>query len=412
MILYIFFSINARYHGYALLCFKAQEKFLLDLLARHKDTEYGSDYDFTKMTTVDEFRKKHPLTRYSHYVSYVDKVYAGQDNILTAMKPKILAMTSGTSGKSSMLPSTSEVSSLFFYNGILPIFHILNKDFPASQNLQKNLKLLTAPKMRQSPAGIDVGANSSNPKDMQRYKFMYSTPMQAFEIKTEPEIIYIHLLFALADSNLGMIEANFVYLVYTAVQHLKEKWPQLVHDIKHGTIDSSLNIDPDLRRKLERKLVPNPLRANQIHAELDKGYEGIVKRLWPNLYLILSVDSGNTVALIGKCLNQPLLCLFYNTWGILNYLSRRHFVTPLILHPGSADLYGKLLREHECQGVPFYSPLYAATEGLIGLNLDPLASGERQYTLMPSNMFFEFIPIDESDAHAPSTRLLHEVSAL
>ena len=75
---------------------------------------------------------------------------------------------------------------------------------------------------------------------------------------------------------------------------------------------------------------------------------------------------------------------------------------------GSSDLYGRLLREHECRGVSFYSPLYAATEGLIGVNLQPLAD-DRHYTMLPANMFFEFIPVDKSSEDQPATKLLHEV---
>ena len=175
---------------------------------------------------------------------------------------------------------------------MLVIYDLLNKEYPNSSNLQKNLKLVCMPRFGKSPAGIPVGPNSSNPKDMARYDFMYSTPMPVYDILTEPETIYLHLLFALSDRNLGMIEANFVHLVYIAMQHLKAKWPQLVSDIRLGKIDPDLDIEPGVRRQLQKLMVANPQRANELHVEFLKGFDGIIKRIWPRLYCILSVDTG------------------------------------------------------------------------------------------------------------------------
>lgn len=49
---------------------------------------------------------------------------------------------------------------------------------------------------------------------------------------TEPEALYVQLLFALSDRNLGMVEANFASLVYNAFKALEVHWPALVEDIE------------------------------------------------------------------------------------------------------------------------------------------------------------------------------------
>ncbi|XP_072171477.1 GH3 domain-containing protein-like [Diadema setosum] len=58
--------------------------------------------------------------------------------------------------------------------------------------------------------------------------------------------------------------------------------------------------------------------------------------------------------------------------------------------------------------VPIYSCLYAASEGLIGINIWP-RDEERRYLLVPRSMFCEFIPIEHSDEDQPSTLLMNEV---
>ena len=50
-------------------------------------------------------------------------------------------------------------------------------------------------------------------------KFLYTTPEAALDVLTEPELMYLHLLFALKDRALGTIEANFANLVYTGSSH-------------------------------------------------------------------------------------------------------------------------------------------------------------------------------------------------
>lgn len=74
---------------------------------------------------------------------------------------------------------------------------------------------------------------------------------------------------------------------------------------------------------------------------------------------------------------------------------------------GSFKIYGDLLEQYS-QYVPSYSPLYGATEGLIGLNVDPLMR-KREYLLIPRAMFYEFIPESDMDEEQPKTLLMDQV---
>lgn len=65
---------------------------------------------------------------------------------------------------------------------------------------------------------------------------------------TEPEALYIHLLFALKDRNLGMLEANFTQLVYSGLLALETQWKLLVEDIEQGRVNPVLEIKDDVRR--------------------------------------------------------------------------------------------------------------------------------------------------------------------
>ena len=77
---------------------KTQEEFLLEQVQKNKETCYGRDNNFSSIHSVQEFLSAHPLTRYSHYQPYVDRVVAGDLLAMTADPPLQLAVTSGTSG--------------------------------------------------------------------------------------------------------------------------------------------------------------------------------------------------------------------------------------------------------------------------------------------------------------------------
>lgn len=62
----------------------------------------------------DDFRARHPITTYEHYRELIRRIAVGEEKVIIADKPLILAMTSGTSGASAMLLSTKDTNTEFF----------------------------------------------------------------------------------------------------------------------------------------------------------------------------------------------------------------------------------------------------------------------------------------------------------
>ena len=57
------------------------------------------------------------LLRYVDYKPYVDRIASGEDNVLTKIPPHILAASSGTSGKSSLIPMVKKQGLVFLVGG-------------------------------------------------------------------------------------------------------------------------------------------------------------------------------------------------------------------------------------------------------------------------------------------------------
>ncbi|XP_063049299.1 uncharacterized protein LOC134443445 [Engraulis encrasicolus] len=346
---------------------RAQEETLLKRLQKNKNTLYGKQYDFDSIKDCEVFRQRHPVTGYEHYRDLVRRVAEGEEGVVIAERPLVLAMTSGTSGQSSMLLSTRDTNTEFFLQGVCICLDAMRRAFPATESLQRTLKLFYTPTLRHSPAGIPIGPNSSTPASSRHMLHLYTTPEHAFKVPSEKDTLYLHLLFALKDRSMGTIESNFASTVFYAFRALQERWDELVADIELGRVNPQLQLEPEVRSALEKLMAPDPGRAAELRAQGEEGFLGIAQRLWPQLNLVLAVDSG------------------------------------------SNQIYGEMLRQHYCKGVPFYSPFYAATEGLIGVNLWPEREESRQYLLCPRSMFCEFLPEASLDEESPQTLLMEEV---
>lgn len=343
-----------------------QNRFLLERLLNNADTVYGKEFKFSEIKSREDFVKQHPLTRISHYADYIERMMSGEKNILTVSQPVIFAVTSGTSGKSSLLPMTKPQRLKFFLQGVAIAYYYMTEAYPKIMNLQKVLKFFYTPKWRTSPSGIPVGPNSSSPTNSKSLLNLYSTPPVAYAILSEPEALYIHLLFALRDPNIGILEANFSSIVYNSLSALVYHWKSLADDIEQGHVSASLKIEDTIRQELDKLLNPDKQRADEIRSAFKDGRIGLVKRLWPNCNTVLGADTGTFA------------------------------------------LQGDMLRETFCKGIPLYSPLYAASEGLLGINIWPLQRPSR-YLLALKSMFFEFIPVEKSDENQPETNFLDQV---
>ncbi|XP_053495651.1 GH3 domain-containing protein [Ictalurus furcatus] len=345
---------------------RVQEETLLRRLRDTKNTRYGLEYHFGSITDATDFRKCHPITTYVHYEELIRRVSSGEENAVV-MEIPILTMTSGSSGCSKMLLNTKEANSDYFLQGVSVCVDVMRESFPGMTSLQTTLRLFYPSAERHSEAGLRIVATSFY---SERTHHLCTSPTTILQVHNERDALYLHLLFALKDRHVGILESRFSSAMFDAFRLLEEHWEELVDDVESGRISSRLLLDARLRSALEKQLKPDPARVAELRTAVTVGFEGIALRLWPRLHLIQTVDSG------------------------------------------PHQIYGESLRQHYCRGVPFYSPLYAASEGLIGVNLWPLQD-RRHYLLCPRSMFFEFLPEEHLDTqhtlNTLSTLLMDEV---
>ncbi|XP_072026291.1 uncharacterized protein [Amphiura filiformis] len=341
---------------------KAQEDLLKDIMESNADTKYGKKYKLRGVTQLQDLRANHPLTDYAHYERYVQQMANGEENVLMISEElHRFGITSGTTGKGKLIPFAKSRLAIGMGNTAILTATSGNRWGWASP-LQKTMLFYVNPKPTKTTSGHIVGPNLLLTDDMKLATTSCTTPWEAFSISTEFEAVYITFLFGLRERTLSNVFGVFCSVTHKAMVLLEKNWEQLVHDIKTGIIDKDLQMSTEVLEVCQKVLTPEPERAEELRREFEKGFDGIMKRIWPHLIFIYG----------------------HNT----------------------ADFTEKLENGY-AKGIPIFSPMYSSTEGEYGLNLWP---GEKsRYVLLPHSVIYEFIPEDQINDKNPTTLFIDEV---
>ena len=87
---------------------EAQQKTLKFLVSSAQNTTFGKDHNFSRITDYKSFKKQVPVRNYEEIRAYVDRILAGEKNVLWPGQPLYLAKTSGTTSGAKFIPITKD----------------------------------------------------------------------------------------------------------------------------------------------------------------------------------------------------------------------------------------------------------------------------------------------------------------
>lgn len=87
---------------------KTQQKVFKKLIKKGAKTAFGKDHDFKNINTYEDFKNKVPIRDYEALRPYVDRVVAGENDVLWKGKPLYFAKTSGTTSGAKYIPITKD----------------------------------------------------------------------------------------------------------------------------------------------------------------------------------------------------------------------------------------------------------------------------------------------------------------
>ncbi|KZV14756.1 hypothetical protein F511_40091 [Dorcoceras hygrometricum] len=313
-----------------------QAKVLAEILSRNADVEYLKRYGLNGHTDKEDFKKTIPVISYDDIQSDIKRIANGDKSRLLCSEPISEFLTSsGTSGgERKLIPFTEEeLQRRAMFNSLL--MPVISQYVPGLDR-GKGMLFLFVKSDAKTPSGL-----LARPALTSYFKSSY--------FKNRPHDPYTNY----TSPNEAILCEDYYQSVYCQMLCGLCQNKQVLR-VGTGTINSKIT-DPSVGEAVMRTLKPDPELADFIESECRKdSWQGIIPRLWPNTKYIDAIVTGS----------------------MSQYIP-------------TVDYYSNEL--------PIVSPIYAASEGYFGINLDPLSKpSDVSYTLIPTMGYFEFSPLNRN----------------
>jgi hypothetical protein len=279
---------------------RAQEALLRHILEKNKHTAFGRKHGFARIKTMRGFRKRVPICSYEELQPYIQAELQGKNGQLTAEKPELFAMTSGTTGDAKYIPVTPE--SRKAKSDLMKLWlSALFKDHP--EILTEKILSVVSPEVEKlAPDGTPCGAESGHAyrNVPALVRGLYACPYEVYEIK-DYEARYYTILRIAAAQSLSLIVAVNPSTLLVLCEHLAKHSRSIIRDVKQGGLSSRFPVEQPIREKIASYLKPNPERAAELHACAAQHKNKLVpKHIWPKLAALACWQGGTVGSYLEK----------------------------------------------------------------------------------------------------------------
>ena len=326
------------------------EQTLERILAQNRKTAWGRHCGLDGSAPRQVFERL-PTTTYADYASFIERIAAGEQNVLSGEPVVYFSTTSGTTGPPKMIPVTRQqmraaVSTRFTCMGLALRAGVL-------QPMHGRFMTIMTEHLGGHTAGgaLKGAATTGGFKQLGHVAdLILTSPANVAQIHDQEAARYLHLLFGLREEALWTIVAFFPATILFALRDLQTHAQELLQDLADGTISTRLALPPETRAELAARLRPARSRARALERLLKKG-RFTVPDIWPELGAVLTATGG--------------AFRFY------------------------ADQLRPFLGD-----VPTFSPVYSASEGTFGFGF---SADRPHYLLVPTLACIELLPVEAMD---------------
>ena len=289
-------------------CRAVQERVLLDILARAKDTEIGRRFHFDQIKSIADYQRQVPVMEYGDFQAAITAMADGQSDVLFSGVPKLFLQTSGTTGQPKLVPESflgSEVRYMVqhvreCYASEATVNALKKNKRFAELAARKNwgapeavgrrqvfrdmhvLPLITAAPAQRSAGGapIDFASNVSARKNNTPPLMTY--PLEIARVADKEAVMYLFMLFSLRFDDIVEIAGNHAGRLTAMIDYAREHSQELICDLRCGTISARLSLTAKERQMLEPYLEPLPERADQLE-HIRQSADFTPRFYWPYL---------------------------------------------------------------------------------------------------------------------------------
>lgn len=327
------------------------------LMRKNKSTVYGKLHNFKDVHSIEDYQRIVPLSVYDDYDEYVWRMANGEKGLITNMYVRRFTESSGSTGKQKLVPLSywaEWVCQCFSFSA--PIGCAVKWFGRKGKTLPPQNGLLTAEIGCRKVKGGTISCLSSIPLlNVKPIITLFTTsPREVLfpDPDSKMDMNYLKLRFALPNRKISYLGTIFITTLESMFFYMEENWEMLCDDIEKGIINESIEMPDELRAKFNKKLKPNPKRANELREEFRKGFDEspIIPRIWPRVGWMYGMGTG------------------------------------------SLSFYAKKLRRYIGEDLPMHYLGYTATEAFMAV---PIELNSYDYVILPQNGFYEFRPIEQ-----------------
>jgi hypothetical protein len=333
----------------------AQERKLRAILEANQDTVFGREHRFDQIRSIADYQLRIPIREYEALEPYVQRAACGERNVLTRQAPLLFAVTSGTTGRSKLIPVTPAYLAEYRHAVQIHTWRLI-VDYP---DVARGTCLVTSSCDVEgyTESGTPYGAISGfltrrQPKIIQ---YWYALPHEVARVKDVEAKYYLTLLLAIQQDIRMALSVSPSTLVLLA-ERMQTCADRLIGDVARGQLPADLPVPEAAARAVRQRLRPNPARAQELSRLAERHGALHPRHVWPNLR-VLSCWKGGTMPLYLQRLRR--------FWG----------------------------------DAPVRDFGYMASEGRGSI---PLIDAGSAGPLAVTTHFFEFIPTDEIDRPSPT----------
>ncbi len=273
---------------------EAQQKKLLEVVGRNKDTAYGADHGFGSIRSIEDYQRAVPMNTYETLTPYIDRVFGGESNVLTADAPLMFATTSGTTGRAKYIPVTPSYLHEYSHGVHVHLYRMFTDFGDVLEG--KILVSSSSDEEGHSDGGLPFGAISGYlarkmPGAIKRF---YALPYELSKVKQVESKYYLTLRYGAAEDVRLLVTPNPSSLLLLA-DKLNVWADELIHDIRKGGANPAY-VPEGSPKALTAGLRADPARADELQAILKRDGALTPTAVWPNLRL-LSCWKGGTMPL-------------------------------------------------------------------------------------------------------------------
>ncbi len=336
---------------------KVQQTLLKKLMKKNASTEYGKKYNFKEVKSIEDYQKNIPLTYYEDYSGYIQRMLDGEKGLITNAYIRRYAGSSGSTGKAKTIPLSAWSEWVCQCFGFSAPLGCTWKYFKKQGRIMPPQRgMLTAEvSCTKLKNGKTMSCLSSIPwLNLKPLLPLFATSPQALQFTdddTKMDSHYLKLRFALQRRDVSYLGTIFITTLESMFFYMEENWEMLCDDIEKGIINEKIECPPEMRAKLEKKLKPNPKRAEELRKEFRKGFDEspIVPRIWPNISWSYGMGTG------------------------------------------ALAIYQKKLQRYMGKDIPVHYLGYVASEAMMAV---PIELDSYEYVMLPQNGFYEFRPVE------------------